>query len=266
MVNIFFKTLKDKKWSIVVYCFFGVIMLWMYISLFPSVKDSAASVSDFVKRLPPELNKAFGLDPASFGTFEGLLGSKIFSLVWPLMLAGILVSMSASYISGEVERGTIEISLAQPVSRVKIIISKILAGISVNLIFIIFSIIAVIPMAHLTNIPLKDGNFILLSIVGFMLGLAILGISTLISSISSDKGRVALSVSGILLIMYVLFIFALLSDKVDYLKYFSFFYYFNYSDILLLGKVDIYPFIFYLVTFITSISASIFIFNKRDIS
>lgn len=266
MFSIFLKTIKEKKWQILLYSLFGAVFLWMYIALFPTVQKSSADVSGLIKNLPEGLNKAFSLDAQSFTTFEGLVAGKEFSLVWPIMLIGLAVSFGSSFFSGEIEKGTIDILLSEPISRTKIFLSKMLAGIFGIFVFVIISVLSVFPLAYIYNLSFNGENFFKLSLVGFTFGLALLGLSALFSAIFSEKGKAAFSISGILIVVYFLNIISLLKDSLDKIKYFSIFYYFNYSDLLIHGRIDPWSFWVFLSIFLLSSFLGLIWFNKRDIS
>lgn len=266
MFNIFWRTLKDKRWATLIYCLAGALLFWMFISVYPTVQGSSAQISEFVKKLPPELNKAFGLDPETFTTFEGYVAGKHFSLLWPILVIALAVSLAASYVAGEIENGTNEFFLAQPVSRIKIFLSKSLAGIMSIILFVITSTVLVVPVAGLYNISVKSENFFVLMFVGILFGLAVFGLSMLFSSIFSEKGKAIFLPVGILLFMYVINIVALLKDSLDKLKYLSLFYYFDYSEILLHGKTMTSTWLVLGGTFLIATFAGLLWFNRRDIA
>ena len=120
MFNIFWQTIKEKKWALLIYCLAIILFIWMYISLFPSIKNSIGSMEQYLKSFPKGFMEAFGFNMKSFGTFEGYIGSEQFSFIWPIMLIALMVSMGSAFLAGEIEKGTIGILLSQPVSRVKI--------------------------------------------------------------------------------------------------------------------------------------------------
>lgn len=264
--NIFERTIGERKWTVVVYFIFAVALIFMYVVFFPSVQQSSAEVSELVKNLPESLVKSFGLDPKSFTTFEGFLAGKHFSLVWPFLLIALLVSLGASFFAGEIEKGTIEILLSQPISRTRIFFEKFLAGILIILIFVFFSFGAIFPMAEAFNISYKAGRFINLSLIGFIFGLAIFGLSLFFSSIFSEKNKVTFLVVGILIFMYVLNIVSGLKESLDKLKYFSFFYYFNPPQVLVHNKVDCQSLIVFLSVFLVATFLALIWFKKRDIA
>lgn len=267
MLHIFWRTIKDRKWTLLIYSLAAIIFLWMYVALFPTVQAQAKeAVSAVIKSLPKGLTKAFGLDPESFITFEGLVAGKHFSLIWPMMLIGLAVSLGSSFISEEVEKGTIDVLLSQPVSRSKIFFSKFLAGIFDITIFVFVSVLSVFPLAKLHNISYNADSFLEIAVVGLFLGLAIFGLSMLSSAVFSEKGRAIFATSGILIVMYFINIIALLKESLDKIKYFSLFYYFNYNDILVHNKVDHWSWWVFIGTFLVSSLAALVWFNKRDIS
>ncbi len=266
MINVFWRTIKEKKWLTIIYSLAGLLFLWLYVALFPTVQQSASDVSQIVKSLPQGINKAFGLDAKSFATFEGFLAGKHYSLVWPILLIGLVVSLSSAFLSGEIEKGTIGILLSQPVSRAKIFLGKFLAGIVYLIIFVIISVLSVFPLAKIYNISYQGENQLKLALVGFLFGLAIFGLSMLFSAIFSEKGKATFTVIGILIVMYFINIIALLKDSLDKLKYFSFFYYFNYTDILVHNKIDYWSYWVFLGTFIIGSILGLIWFMKRDIA
>jgi len=266
MLNIFWRTIKEKKWSTIIYSLAGLVFLWLYVALFPTVQESATNVSQLVKNLPPGLNKAFGLDAKSFTTFEGFIAGKHYSLVWPILLIGLVASLGSAFLAGEIEKGTIGILLSQPLSRAKIFLGKFMAGIFCIIIFVIISVLSVFPLAKVYGIAYQSENQLTLALVGFVFGLAILGLSMFFSAIFSEKGKATFTVVGILIVMYFVNIIALLKDNLDKLKYFSFFYYFNYSDILIHNIIDNWSWWVFGGAFLVGSLLALIWFNQRDVA
>lgn len=266
MFSVFWHTIRDRKWSFLSFFGSGLVFSWMFVSLYPTVQKTQVAVSELVKSLPEAFNKAFALDPKSFTTFEGFIAGKHFSILWPVLAIMIVASLAGSVISGEIEKGTIDLELSLPISRTKLYLSKIFAGIFGLSLFVIFSVLSIIPLAELYDIPYTAVNFVTLSMVGFLFGLAVLSLSMFASSIFSEKGKALFAVIGVLLVMYVSNIIALLNESLDKLKYVSFFHHFDYSGILLENKVSgTAPWIF-MVTFLLFGAAGMFWFSRRDIA
>jgi len=266
MFAVFARAILDRKRILAVFLAVSVAMMWMYVVTYPSLQATAAEVSEFVKSLPPELNKAFGLDPRSFTTFEGYVAGKQFSMIWPMMMVMLVGGMAANYISGDIEKGTMEMVLSQPITRQKIIISRILSGVFICFLFAAISVLSVIPMTKIYDINIPINHFFLISFIGFLFGLAVYGFSMLVSALFSEKGKALFLTIAILLTMYIINIVALLKASLEDIKFASYFYYYDYAGILLDGKVGRLSIIFFLISFLFFSAAGIVLFSKRDIT
>lgn len=265
MWAVFWRILKDRRIILLVYTLASIGLLWMYIGLFPTFKDQSANLEQLIKSYPESLLKAFNFDIKSFTTLEGFLSTEQYSFVWPLMVVFIAIGFAGSCLAGEIERGTIEVLLAQPISRLKLFISRYLAGIFMLIVFIFFSVYAAPPLSHAYEIDFKAENFTTLAILCFMFSLSIYSIGMFLSSIFSDRGKVFFISGGLIVAMYVINIVSTLKDNLEDLKYFSFFYYFNPSQALVYNKIDeIAYWVFFGTAIIMAISGLI-IFSKRNI-
>lgn len=266
MFAIFWRTILDRKVTLLAFLAFGISMMWMYVYFYPSVQATSTQVSDLVKALPSELSKAFGLDPRSFTTFEGYVAGKQFSLVWPMLMVMLVSGMAANYIAGDIEKGTMELVLSQPISRFKVIISRIISGIFVCFLFAALTVLSVIPFASIYGISIPESHFWLTSAIGFCFGVAVFGLSMLASSFLSEKGKALFLAIGVLLAMYVINIVALLKASLENIKYASYFYYFDYTGMLLDGKIGKLSIWVLSLSFLAFAACGTIWFTKRDIT
>lgn len=266
MLNIFWRVIKDKKISIISYCLASMLFLWMYVAIYPSIAAFYEKMRGYLESFPQGVMKAFGIEVQAMGTFEGFLSAEQFGFVWPFMLIALLITLAGTGIAGEIEKGTMELLLSQPVSRLKIFFSKYLTALFVLLIFILASVVLVFPLARIYDISYHSEKFFKLGILGFIFGLAIFGLATLFSVIFSESGKAIFLPAGILIVMYVINIVSRLKESLDNLKYFSFFYYFNPTNALVHNKIDNLAWPVFLGSFVlTTILAALW-FKKRDIA
>lgn len=266
MFTIFFRTIKDRKLTILIYCLAVIGFLWMYISLFPSISQSFDQLKGYLNTFPKGFMDAFGIDAESFTTFEGFIGSEQFTFIWPIMLVLLTISFSAGAIAGEIEKNTVELLLSQPISRLKIFTAKYLAGTFALATFVFISIAAIYPLAAAYDITFKSGNFIRFGVLGFAFGFAIYSLSMFFSTIFSEKGRANFAPAGILILMYVANILAGLKENLKNLKFTSFFYYYNPSKILVHGQIDKWSWVVFFGVGIFFTVLSAIWFSKRDIA
>ncbi len=266
MWTIFWRTIKDRRNLILIYCLAAILLLWMYIALFPSFKDQSANLEQLIKGYPQSFMKAFNFDIKSFTTVEGYLATEQFSFVWPIITIFMMIGYAGAALAGEIERGTIEVLLSQPISRAKLFVSRYLAGIFMLVIFTFFSVYAATPLSAAYNISFKAPNFTTLVILAFMFALSIFSIAYFLSSIFSDKGKVFFISGVVLVIMYVLNILSSLKESLMNLKYASFFYYFNPQKALVYNEIDHWSYIVFLGTALVLFILGLVIFAKRDIA
>jgi ABC-2 type transport system permease protein len=125
--NVVLKTLRDVRrgfvwWSLGLAGFVALI-----VSVYPTVHSNPA-----LKKLSEDYPKAlqafiaFG-GQVDYSSAAGYLGIELFSLMVPLLFLVAAIATGAATIAGEEERGTLELLLANPVSRARVVLEKSLA-------------------------------------------------------------------------------------------------------------------------------------------
>jgi len=266
MLNIFLRTIKDRKISLAIYSTAGLIFLWMYVALFPSMQKNAEAFEEMFENMPEIFFKALGIESLGFSTIEQFLSIEHFSLVWPLMAIFLLLSIAGSSLAGEIEKGTAELLLSKPISRLKLFLGKYMSGIFSLLVFTVISIFAIAALAPMHAVSYNFANFALAAVLSFLFGWAIFSMGMLFSAIFSERSRVYMACGAILLVMYVLNVIALLSENLEWLKYASFFHYYDYHAAIVDGSLDIFNvLLFGGVITVFSIGAAWW-FTRRDIA
>lgn len=260
------RTIRDRRVIFLVYLGSSIALLWMYIALFPAFREQSASLEQLIKSYPESFLKAFNFDIKSFTTLGGYLATEQFSFIWPILLIFMLIGYAGNALAGEIEKGTIEILLSEPISRLKLFLSRYLAGLIMLIVFAIFSIWAALPLARIYSIDFKTDNFVTLIILGLSFGFAVYSIGMFLTSVFSDRGKVFFISGGLLVAMYVLNILSAIKESLGDLKYFSFFYYFNPSKALVYNQIDNWAYAVFLGVAIVFTIAGLIIFCRRDIA
>lgn len=120
--SIFGKTLFENRRSMI-WWIIGYVALAAYlIAFFPTVRDSPAMQDLALAKL--DLLKGLLGSITSFGEPAGYMAGGLFSLMLPLMLLFFTVPLGANAIGGEEERKTIDMLLANPISRSRVVLEK----------------------------------------------------------------------------------------------------------------------------------------------
>lgn len=267
MINLIWEEVKERKWPVLIYSVVSILLTILYVALFPSLQSQTQQLTEVLKSMPENLLKALGSSPAQLSNFtlEALLASKEFSMVFQFLAAILAISIAGNDIAGEIERGTIEFLLSQPVSRLKFYFARFFSGIILLTIFVACSTLVVIPIAAAFNVSYVGDIYFKLFWVALLYSVATYSFSYFLSAIFSSKGRVYGISAGIVTFMYIAFLVSALKDNLDKLKYLSFFHYFS-PDILFSGTIDKLGIIIFVLVIIIFTSIGAVLFSKRDVT
>lgn len=128
-MRVFTRFLRDRRrttaWWIV-----GVVSLVAFtVAFWPTVRGQV-SFDEVVRELPPAMRSMFGIDAAvSIGSAPGYLHGRVFATMLPLLLVINAIAVGAGAIGGSETDGSLELLLAQPVSRHRVLAERTLATI-----------------------------------------------------------------------------------------------------------------------------------------
>ncbi|RKD88991.1 ABC transporter permease subunit [Halopiger aswanensis] len=104
-----------------------VALIVLTVALFPSIQETGVDLDAYLESLPPEASRAFVGNVTTLTTIEGYLVSQLYQFGWVLLLAIYYAYAAASTLAGEVERGTIGLTLSLPVTRTRVVVAKFLS-------------------------------------------------------------------------------------------------------------------------------------------
>lgn len=125
--NVYLKTLRDLRRAIGWWSGGLIAMAALLIAVYPTVRDNP-DLNKLVESYPEALKGflAFGGD-IDYVSGAGYLGSELFSFMIPLLLSIAAIGAGSRATAGEEEAGTLDLLLANPVSRRRIVLEKAVA-------------------------------------------------------------------------------------------------------------------------------------------
>lgn len=268
MYTILLRTIQTNLKKLAAYFGINAMFILLLAAMFPSIQDEAEDLNKLIESYPEELLKVFGFNETTnfFDNFAAFIGGEHFSFVWPILIIIFVVSYSSHTIAGEIEKGTIDLLLVQPISRIRLYFAKFFAGLDLIAIFVIITVLAVWPIAKFFGVGIDFINLLVLAVGGFLFGFAILGLNFLFSSFSSTSARASTMTVGVVVVMYALNLLATLNVDYEAAQYFSFFYYFDYNKLLLQKDLVLETVIVLLGSGVLTAGAGAYLFDRRDIS
>lgn len=255
-------------WSVVL-VLWALLVVWIY----PSLGDTGVNFEDYLDAMPEQLRAAMGIAgpeetalvfQAGAFTYEGYVHIEYISWL-PLLLGIYAVVYCGGLVSKEVERGTLDVVLSQPVERTTFLLSKLAGFLTLALAATGSSTIAVLLGALTIGEDANVTNVVAVHVVSFLLVAAIAGYSTLASCISLDPGR-SLAVAGVLTaVSYFANVLGSAVEAVGFLKYVSLFYYYDSLQVLAEGAVNWAGIAVYVGVFAVTTAAAILVFRRKDL-
>lgn len=205
-------------WLVVLIIIFLIVYL-MYPSIMKS--ENVNMINEMMKIFPEEVLKAFNFDISSMDSAYGWLKSEGF--VFILLIVGCYAgTLGSNLLLKEENDKTIEYLNSLPVTRNKIVLSKVLAG-------VIYIILMVVLLGIFNYICLTlsgdfdEKQYLLLSLTPLFSSIVIYFATMFLSTFTHKTKRMLGVGLGIVLISYVLQMFSTMGENTEFLKYFSVF-------------------------------------------
>lgn len=258
---------KELKNNLKSFILWSVILIGVYLLVYlvyPTIISSGniKEIDEMMKLFPEEILKAFNMDISSLDSAYGWLKSEGFIFI--LLITGCYASIMGSNILLKEENDkTIEYLCMLPISRTKILNSKVLCSL-----FYILSMIVSITLFNFVSLKISGEldikEFLLISITPLFSSIVFFFISLFVSNFTHKSKKMLGFSIGIVFVSYILNTLTALDESVEFLKYASVFTLSDLRNVILNCELD-----FVLITITTVISIILYIlslikYNKKE--
>lgn len=256
------KTLRDRWRSTLAWALglLSIISLQLYI--YPTVANSSDAMTQYIDAFPEALKTIFRIEDYASGA--GFLGTELFSLMIPLIFISLAAGRGSSAIAGEVESGTADILFSLPISRRRILVSKLIAMVLEVFALTVLAVASIAIGASLVDLEISTLALITATSASGLMAL-VFGAIALFAGSFTGKRSVATGLAITFAIAALLFYsLAPIVDTFDYLTPF------NPMDWAINGNplsngISLLSFIKLTAVFATFSALAITFFKKRDI-
>ena len=121
------RSLRDRRRSLTVWGFGIAAYVGLIVAFWPSIRGSS-EISKAIENYPDVMKEFFG-GAAAFDYTRpgGFLNTQLFSLLLPLLIGAFAIGYGASTIAGEQHTGVLDLLLALPLRRSRIVTEKAIA-------------------------------------------------------------------------------------------------------------------------------------------
>ena len=227
----------------------GIVSLLVGLALFELVQPVAiASFGDLdrltplLQIVPPSFWALLNVTP-DFVESAGLAGYLALGFTHPVfhvLVTTTVIWFVARGLAGEMERGTIHLALARPVSRTRLFVAR---GVGVGIVVTLVAVAGPVGMAVGLLISEPDGrvdrsHLLVVGISVWLLAWAVAGIATAIAATVSTMSKAVGLAIGVVVLSYVIDYFSTLWDALRPFEPVSFFAYYEPTIALAGGRLD----------------------------
>ena len=222
--NVFLKSLRDQRISLIFWGIGVAALSLVTILFYPAVKDA------------PEFSKLFEESEALTRLFaggftdltspEGYLNSQLYSLLVPILLLIFAIGQGSGAIAGEEEKGTLDILLSNPTTRLQVLMQKFAAMVVATSVLAFVLWLSVVIGGAIVDMDLSLWRTAQATLSGMLLGVLFGALALMLGSASGKRGLSTGVASALALGTYFIYAFAPLVQGLEPVeKVFPFYYY-----------------------------------------
>lgn len=261
MFNVFFKTLRDKRFFVLGWMLGLTFLGFAMTSFYPSF--NGGQIDELLKTLPPALQGLVG-NLQDWRELPGYIGSQVFDIRLPIFISILSILLAIGLTVGEEDKGQLRTLISLPVSRRAIIVAKWAAIIVICFAASLAPIIGVAVGLLAINETIDQ---LVLVRLGLFTWLLVSALATMIFAIGLATGRRSVTTGVAIIFAIGSFLLSTFAQAVDWLKdyeFLSFFHYFPAVDIAK-GTIEWGNAVLYLAVMLISLAVALVFFPRRDV-
>ena len=263
--NLVRKTISDHWRGTAIYAGALAAYVLLLTAMFPSFQKMTG-VKEMLEQYPEGMARFFGVESIDITSFNNFMTMELLGFMFVIIAGAFVFSFARYMVAGEMSDGTLELLLAQPIQRWKMLTSKgavLLAGI-VGI--VLATVLSVFAFGAVLGIDVSYSGYLAYLPVATALLVSIAGYSILFSTALHRPRWVVMASVGVTLGFYMMQFAATSSESLEKLGYFTIFHYYNPLKVLDSGSVPIVDVLVLLGVGAVCFAAAIYFFQRKDIA
>lgn len=258
--DIWTKTLWDQRRTLIGWAIGFAIVSLVYGGFYPFA--ATPEYGELIESLPAGIAEAFGWD--EIASAHGYLGSTVYGILGPVLALVMAIGLGARAIAGSEEDGSLELLIAHPVSRMRVVLQKTAAlGVAVlGAGFVVF--LAILAIRGPIDLDLPIGHIAAASFNLALFGLLFGTVAILVGAITGRKGMAVGATAGLAVVAFLANGLAPQVDALAWMQNLSPFYWANGTETLRDGFDPVMTLLLLGVAAVAVIGA-LFAFDRRDV-
>src|SRR5579884_916349 len=260
--DVFSKSVYDRRHGIVWWSLAIALLAVSVLSAWPSVHDEYRRL---VANYPAALLAFFGIERNGLDTAAGYLQAELFSLMVPLSLIAYMIAAGSAATAGEEEAGTLDLLLAQPVSRRRVLVEKYAAACAALLAITVVFVAVLVVFTHVFDVRVAATHLVAAGISGYLLATLFGAVALLAGCATGHRPLAAAIASALPIAAYLLTSLATLVEGLRRFRPASPFWWYSGHEPLRRGLEPLHVALLCAVTLVCVVASAV-VFERRDLA
>lgn len=264
-MDLYLRELKSSRKSLIIWILSLIFFIGAGMGKYITFAKQGDTIQELMNSMPAPFKKAMSMNMMNL---TKVLDFYAYMFAFIMLFAAIYaMKLGATIILKEESGKTIEFLATKPISRTKIVLSKIFAGITNLIIFDLALIVISYVIIEIVKVePYDNGAFFRIIIPFFIFELIYFSIGVVVSiKMKNIKKSTAISL-GLVLITYMLSIASSMGTNFQWIKYVTPFRYYEPLMIFHKGYPEAIYFILSILIVIISLFTTNRLYRKKDFS
>lgn len=260
-LRILWDELRLRRFSLAMWSLAVAVTVALVVALYPSIGGNKA-YDQVIENFPPELRELFGT--TSLGSATGYLSTELYGFFLPAILIAYAIGRGAACVAGEEEGHTLDLLLAQPVSRVSAYLQKAAAMVIGVVILSIVSLVPILLLREPADIDIPVGNLVAITVQQGLLAITFGTIALLVSVVVGRRAPGMAVAGGLAFLTYLI---EGLGRSIDWLgdwRWLSPWNWYSAEQPIANGLAATYALVFVLVGLVVA-AAGLVVFQRRNL-
>jgi ABC-2 type transport system permease protein len=211
--NTFLKTLRDRRRSLLWWTLGLIGLVFITVGFWPTVEESGEELNRLVEDLPPAFRTLAGGD-LDLTSPAGYLNGRLFGFLGPILFLVFGIAFGSRTVAGEEQAGTLELALARPVPRWRIVAEK-FGAMTVAMVFLGVVLWASLAVGSPSvGLDIGTGAVAGATLMIVLLGLLFGALALLVGSLTGRRGLALGIATTVAVATYLIDIYASVSEAV----------------------------------------------------
>ena len=263
--NVFLKSLRDQGkgllwWSLGVGGYVALMMLF-----YPTVRNSADLINSYMEVWPDAFKTAFMGQFQDLASPAGFLTTYMLSMIGPMLFLIYSIGLGSDAIAGEEDRGTLDLLLANPVSRGQVLLHKFAALTAATTVLTAVYGVTLAAGAAAVAMDVNYGGLLAAIVSTLLLSVCLGALALATAAASGSKGLGGGVAAAVGVAAYVVNAFAPMVEGLQPYQKLSLFYLYLGNDPLTNGLSLTHASALVVVTAVF-VAGGVYLFNRRDLA